>query len=60
MSNLFYESLGRVTWAVGKRRVRKALTPQRSRKSLVVGTAVVAVAVIAAGAVFARAHAPNT
>lgn len=60
MSNIFYESLGRVTWAVGKRKVRKALTPQRSRKSLFVATAVVAVAVVAAGAVLARAHAPES
>lgn len=60
MSNIFYESLGRVTWAVGKRKVRNALIPQRSRKSLVVGTAVIAVAVIVGGAVLARAHAPNT
>lgn len=59
MPRIFYESLGRITWAVGKRKAKQALTPQRSRKSLLVATTVVAVGAVAAGAILARAHTPN-
>ncbi|MBJ7459533.1 MAG: hypothetical protein JHD02_10130 [Thermoleophilaceae bacterium] len=59
MSNLAYETLGRVTWTVGKRRVGHALTPRkprRVRRILLIGSGV-AVGVVAAGAALERAAA---
>ncbi|MBJ7353663.1 MAG: hypothetical protein JHC98_02465 [Thermoleophilaceae bacterium] len=59
MSNIAYETLGRVTWAVGKRQVRSALMPKRKsrgkRAVLVLG--VVVLGVIVAGAALERAAA---
>jgi hypothetical protein len=63
MSNLAYETLGRVTWAVGKRKVRNYLAPAKPKKKsrgkravLVLGVFVVGV--IVAGAALERASAP--
>lgn len=59
MGNIFYESLGRVTWAVGKRRVKQAITPSKSHKRTFLAISVIAVGAVAAGAVFARTNAPR-
>lgn len=60
MGNIFYESLGRVTWAVGKRKVRQAITPSKSHKRAYLAISVVAIGAIATGAVLARTNAPRT
>jgi hypothetical protein len=60
MSNLAFETLGRVTWAIGKRKVRSYLVakqPSRGKRAvLVLGVAVVGIFV--AGAALERASAP--
>lgn len=57
MSNIAYETLGRVTWAVGKRKVRSAFVPKKKsrgkRAVLVIGA--VALGVFIAGAALERA-----
>lgn len=59
MSNIAYETLGRVTWAVGKRKVRNYFVPAKGhrvkRGFIVLG--VVAVGVVVAGAALERASA---
>lgn len=56
MSNIAYEALGRLTWSVGKRKLRRYLVPARGNRAkrglIVVG--VLAVAVVAAGAALER------
>ena len=59
MSNIAYETLGRVTWAYGKRRARNYLTPtkgHRVKRGFIVFS-VVAVGVVVAGAALERASA---
>jgi hypothetical protein len=59
MSNIAYETLGRVTWAIGKRKVRNYFVPAKShrvRRGLIV-VSVVAVGVVVAGAALERANA---
>ncbi|MGK2878067.1 MAG: hypothetical protein ACSLFF_05770 [Solirubrobacterales bacterium] len=59
MSNLAYETLGRVTWIVGKRKVKHALVPtkpRRARRILLIVSGVV-VAVVVVGAALERAAA---
>lgn len=60
MSNIAYETLGRVTWAVGKRKAKSYFIPKKhsrgKRVALVLGVAVVGV--IVAGAALERASAP--
>jgi hypothetical protein len=54
MSNVFYESLGRVTWFVAKRKVRAAITPHQPRTKkgwfgatlLVTGVAIIGATVL--------------
>lgn len=60
MGNIFYETLGRVTWSVGKRKVKRAITPSRSRKNFFAVIGVAAVAAVIGGAILARTHAPRT
>lgn len=59
MGNVFYEALGRVTWAVGKRKVKQAITPSKSHRRAFVAVTVVTVGAVAAGAVLARTNAPR-
>lgn len=59
MGNIFYESLGRVTWAVGKRKARQAITPSKSHKRTFLAISLVAIGAVAAGAVLARTNAPR-
>ena len=59
MSNVFYESLGRVTWAVGKRQVRRKLTPSKSHKKAYSALVVLAVGAVVAGGMMARASATH-
>lgn len=59
MGNVFYESLGRVTWAVGKYRVKRAITPSKSHKRAFVAVSVVTVGAVVAGAILARTNAPR-
>lgn len=56
MSNLFYESLGRVTWIVAKRKARAAITPHkpRSKKGWVGATLLVGGVAIATAAAVSR------
>lgn len=60
MSNIAYETLGRVTWAYGKRRARNYFVPTKGhrvkRGFIILG--VVAVGVVVAGAAVERASAP--
>lgn len=59
MSNIAYETLGRVTWAVGKRKARSYFVPTkgyRVKRGLIV-LGVVAVGVVVAGAALERASA---
>ncbi|MGH2958034.1 MAG: hypothetical protein ACRDKE_00395 [Solirubrobacterales bacterium] len=60
MSNLAYETLGRVTWAVGKHKAKSYVVPKKrhrgKRAVLVLG--LVVVGVIAAGAALEHASAP--
>ena len=59
MSNLAYETLGRVTWAVGKHKARSYFVPKKpsrgKRAVLVLG--LVVVGVVVAGAALERASA---
>jgi hypothetical protein len=58
MSNIAYETLGRVTWAVGKRKVRGYFIPakgHRVKRGFIVFS-VVAVGVVVAGAALERAN----
>lgn len=59
MSNIAYETLGRVTWAVGKRKARSYFVPAKGtrvkRGFIVLG--VVAVGVVIAAAALERASA---
>jgi hypothetical protein len=60
MSNLAYETLGRVTWAVGKRKARSyfvAKKPSRAKRAVLV-LGLVVVGVVVAGAALERASAP--
>lgn len=59
MSNLAYETLGRVTWAVGKRKVRSYFVPKKKSrgKRAVLLLGAVALGVIVAGAALERASA---
>lgn len=59
MGNIFYESLGRVTWAVGKHKVKRAIAPSKSHKRTFLAITVIAVGAVAAGAVLARTNAPR-
>lgn len=60
MSNIAYETLGRVTWAVGKRKARSYVVPAKGHRMkrgfIILG--VVAVGVIVAGAAIERASTP--
>ena len=59
MSNIAYETLGRVTWAFGKRRVRSYFVPakgHRLKRGFVV-FGVVAAGVVVAAAALERASA---
>lgn len=57
MSNIAYETLGRVTWAVGKRKVRSYFVPAKAhrvkRGFIVLG--LVVIGVVVAGAALERA-----
>lgn len=57
MSNIAYETLGRLTWAVGKRKARSYFVPAKGhrvkRGFIVLG--VVAVGIVVAGAALERA-----
>jgi hypothetical protein len=55
MSNIFYESTGRVVWGLARRHMRHSVGNNGVRYGAV---AAVAVGVIAVGAVLARSHAP--
>lgn len=59
MSNIAYETLGRVTWAVGKRKARSYFVPAKGhrikRGFIVLG--VVAIGIVVAGAALERASA---
>lgn len=59
MSNIAYEALGRVTWALVKRKLRSYLVPDRRRrvKRGLIVLGVVAVGVVVAGAALERASA---
>lgn len=59
MGNIFYESIGRVTWAVGKHKVKRAITPSKSHKRAVLAITVIGAAAIATGAILARTNAPR-
>lgn len=61
MGNLAYEMLGRVTWFVGKRKLKAYFTtPERRRNRRIIGgAAVLAVGAIAAGAVLSRSDATS-
>lgn len=59
MGNLAYEALGRVTWFVGKRKVKSYFTsPARRRnRKIAGGVAVLAIGAVVAGAVLSRSGA---
>lgn len=59
MGNIFYESIGRVTWAVGKHKVKRAITPSKSHKRAFLAITVIGAAAIATGAILARTNAPR-
>ncbi len=60
MASFFYETLGRVTWAVGTRKVKRAITPTCGRRNFFAVVGVVAVAAVVGGAILARTNAPRT
>ncbi|MGB1583898.1 MAG: hypothetical protein ACPHCI_08945 [Solirubrobacterales bacterium] len=60
MGRIFYETLGRITWAVGKHKVKRAITPTRSRRNFFAVVGVAAVAAVIGGAILARTNAPRT
>lgn len=61
MGNLAYEMLGRVTWFVGKRKVKSYFTsPARRRNRRIAGgAAVLVIGAIAAGAALSRSDAAS-
>ena len=59
MGNVFYETLGRVTWAVGKRKVKQAITPEKSHRRALLAVTAVALGAVTAGAILARTNASH-
>jgi hypothetical protein len=61
MSNLAYEVIGRVTWAVQKRKFRGYFTPEknRRRRRIVGGVTLLVVSAVVAAELAARATPPD-
>jgi hypothetical protein len=61
MSNFAYEALGRVTWAVGKRRVRSYFTPEKNRRRVRIagGVTLLVVSAVVAAELATRATPPD-